>query len=149
MLCPNHELEESGDVIVVGDHISRHVSRANDAYYGTDLDRIEWNFDGEAEADGSTATTISGTVTAISAIFVRLTQVPGRGWMAVAGSAHLERIDSTAHTRQIPPDIDWGPLSTPDAQGHAYRAGYARIEEGDEHHSGWLFTLDPFSVDTP
>ena len=146
VLCSSYELEESGDIIAVGDHISKHASRLNNAYYGTELDSIEWSFDSEAEADGSTATTISGEVTAVSAIFVRLTQVPGKGWIPLAGSAHLENIKSTADTRQIKTEIDWGPVSTPDAQGNAYSAGYPRREEGDEHHSGWLITLEPVSV---
>lgn len=149
VLCSSYELEESGDVVTVGDYISRHVSRWNTVYYGTELDDIKWNFDSEAEADGSTATTISGDVTAISAIFVRLTHVPGKGWTPVSGSAHAERIESTADTRQIKPEIDWVPVSTPDAHGHAYSAGYPRTEEGDEHHSGWLITLEPYRIDAP
>ncbi len=142
VLCSETELQEDGEVIAIGDHVSRVGCRVENVFYGTDLDEIEWRFDQYADAVGYEAVTISGQVIAISAIYVRFTATSGGGWAPRLGSAHLEPLDSTASTRKIEDVVDWGPLSPPDEHGHAYRAGYPQIAEGDEHLSGWLFTLD-------
>ena len=135
------ELDDDGDVIAIRDHVSRPASRVENVYYGTELDTIEWRFDNDAGAGGEPVTTISGEVAAISAVYVRLTAVRGHGWTAQLGSAHLEPLDTTASTRRIQDIVDWGPLSPPDEHGYAYRGGYPRTEEGDEHLSGWVFTI--------
>lgn len=148
VLCSDSELDENGEVIAVGDCLSRLAGRVENVYYGTDLDSLEWRFDQYADAIGYHAATISGRVTAISAVYVRLTKAVEGGWTARLGSAHLEPLDTTAATRRIEDVIDWGPLSPTDEHGRAYRTGYPRIHEGDEHLSGWVITLEAPRVQT-
>lgn len=140
VLCSRSELEENGEVIAVGDNVSRLASYGEHVYYGTELDALEWHFDQYADAFGDPATTISGQVTAISAVFVRLTRATD-GWTARLGSAQLEPLTTTSATRTIEDTIDWGPVSPPDPDGHSYSVGYPQIREGDELHAGWVITL--------
>jgi hypothetical protein len=142
MLCSESELGEYGVIVAVGEHVSRLAARIEQPYYGSDLDALEWRFDQYADAIGYESATISGTVAAISAVYVQLTSNPEGGWTARPGSAHLEPLDTTSATRKIEPVIEWGPPSPPDKDGHSYRAGHARIHEGDEHLSGWVITLE-------
>ena len=141
VLCSDSELDEGGEVIAVGEHVSRLAARIQNVYYGTDLDAIEWRFDQYADAIGYESATISGQVIAISAVFVRLTAAPGGGWTARLGSAHLEPLETTASTRKIEHEVMWGTPSPTNEHGYAYRTGSPRLEEGDEYPSGWVFTL--------
>ena len=113
VLCSESELGEYGVVVTVGEHISRLAARIEEPYYGTDLDTIEWRFDQYADAIGYESATISGTVAAISAVYVQLTSDPEGGWKARPGSAHLEPLDTTSATRKIEPVIEWGPPLPP------------------------------------
>ncbi len=148
VLCSESELEENGEVIAVGDRVSRLAGRVEGPYYGTDLDSIDWRFDQYAEDIGYEAATISGQVTEISAIYVQRTAAAEGGWTARPGSAHLEPLSTTEATRKIVDLIDWGPPSPPDEHGRAYSIGHARVEEGDELLSGWVFTLDAPHIHT-
>jgi hypothetical protein len=141
VFCADWELEEDGEIIAVGDRMRRAAIRRHTAYFGSELDDVEWSFNRDSEGDRSGCTTIAGEVVRIEAIYVRMTR-GADGWTAIHGSAHAEALHTTAATRRIEPQIECGPLSLPDEDGHSYRAGYPLIHEGDEKLAGWLLHLD-------
>jgi hypothetical protein len=142
LLCSEPELGEYGNVVSVGEYISRPAARIEQSYQATESDTVEWRFDQRADAIGYEWATISGTGAAISAVSVQLTTHCEGGWTARLGSAHVEPLDTTSATRRIEPLIDRGPPSPPDKDGHSYRAGHARIQESDERLSVWVITLE-------
>ncbi|QHC58932.1 hypothetical protein [Rathayibacter sp. VKM Ac-2760] len=141
-LCTTSELDEDGVIVAVGDRIRRLAVPYRGGYFGGDLDETPWMLDYYGDATGAADTVwIEGVVTAIAAIRTRLTRLDDGTWTARPGSAELEPLRSTADTRRPVPEIDWGPRSEPDADGHAYAMGVARQHEGDEDLSGWLITV--------
>lgn len=142
VLCTDSELAEEGEVLSVGDQVARLAVTATPDFYGTDLDRIEWVLDRYAQvaSGGRRIAEISGTIASIDAIYVALS-LNLTGWAPAAGTATLERLETTTATRRPERRIAWGPTVAMDAQGRATRAGYPVLEEGDEHFSGWVITL--------
>lgn len=141
VLCSDSELDEYGEVLRVGDHVRRMAARREaGVYFGTELDAVEWQFDRYADILGRESVTISGTTTAIHAVFVLLTKSP-EGWTARPGSARLEPLSTTAATRKPVEVIDWEPPTPPDDRGRSFRRGHRRIEEGTEQLTGWVVTL--------
>ncbi|MGT2427418.1 hypothetical protein [Amnibacterium kyonggiense] len=146
VLCSDSELDENGEVITVGDGVSRLAGRVQGTYFGTDLGSIDLHFDQYAEDLGHESATVSGRVAAISAVHVRRSRGDEGGWTAQPGSAHLEPLETTAATRKPREVIDWGPPSAPHENGRRYSLGRARIKEGDELLHGWVFRLDPWNI---
>lgn len=144
--CAESELQEYGEVIALGDHVSRMAGRCGGAFFGTALDEIEWGFDQYAWLVGGHHAIISGTVAAIDAVYVRLTREPD-GWVPTAGTAWREPLTTTAATRKPEEEIEWGPLAEPDANGHSFRSGHRALREGDEQLIGWLITLDDEGIE--
>ncbi|MCJ1673352.1 MULTISPECIES: hypothetical protein [unclassified Rathayibacter] len=141
-LCTTSELDEDGEVVAVGDRIRRLAVPHRGGYIGGDLDETPWMLDRYGDATGAADTVwIEGLVTSVAAIRTRMTRRDDGVWTVLPGSAVLEPLRSTADTRRPVPEIDWGPHSEPDADGHAYAMGFARRSEGDEELSGWLFTV--------
>jgi len=147
VLCFESELAENGEAIAVGDRISRSAARVEHPEYGTELDAVEWRFDQDADAAGTGAVTISGTVAAIGAVFVDRVRMGACGWATARGTARLEPVRTTGETRRPDPEVDWLAASEPDADGVSVQAGYPRVDEGDEMFSGWVITLDHAAVE--
>lgn len=100
VLCSESELQEYGEIIRVGEQVTREAGRREGRFYGGDLDEIQWQFDQYARVVGYEAAIITGRVTVIHAVYVNLTRQPD-GWGPLPGSAHLEQIQSTADARTI------------------------------------------------
>jgi hypothetical protein len=141
VLCSTTEQGEYGGAIAVGDRIARLADRVRHGEYGTELDAVEWRLDQDADATGQGAVTISGRVEAISAVYVELTRMGDCAWEPGRGTAHLERLDTTADSRLPGGRIDWSSPSAADSSGITYRSGFEQVEEGDERLSGWVITL--------
>ncbi|MDY0912713.1 hypothetical protein [Rathayibacter festucae] len=141
-LCTTSELDEDGEVVAVGDRIRRLAVPHRGGYFGGDLDETPWMLDRYGDAIGAAGTVwIEGVVTAVAAIRTRMTRRDDGVWTVRPGSAVLEPLHSTADTRRPVREIDWGPRSEHDADGHASAVGFARRSEGDEELSGWLITV--------
>jgi hypothetical protein len=130
VLCSESELGEYGERLAVGDRVDRIARRNDEGYFGTQLDEIIWRFDRYAEITGAEPVRISGTVTALAAVYVEMTQLGDCTWTAAHGTAHQEPLTTTSGTR------------LPDRG-----VGTSRVEEGDERLSGWLIDLEDDRVD--
>jgi hypothetical protein len=140
VLCGTTVLDEDGETLAVGDVIDRPAVPRRRAYYGGELDLVEWAFDNYAYAGPDPeAVTIRGRVTAIDAIYVTLTRATARGgWAPRRDSARRVPVHSTSMTKRPTRrrgKITW---SEPDENGHRYGRSYGDTREGDEDLSGWL-----------
>jgi hypothetical protein len=129
VLCPESELGEYGERLAIGDRVDRPARRNDGGYFGTELDEIVWRFDGHAEGTGAEPVRIAGTVMAIAAVYVEMTQLGSCTWTAAHGTAHQEPLTTTAGTRRPADGMGTG------------------IEEGDERLAGWLIDLEDERID--
>jgi hypothetical protein len=147
VVCSESELAENGEVITVGDDVSRVATLRRQAYFGGFLDDVPWMFDQYAAgfSDRDDVVVLAGRITAIAAIYVRLSREGGDGWAPIPGSARLVSLTSTRDTWRPQPKIIWDVPATPHPDGSYSARGYAVRDEGDEDFSGWLFTLEDTS----
>ena len=146
VLCGSTELEEYGEVVAVGDRVKRPAAR-RDRRWLPELEGVGWVFDRYAGFGAGEQAVVGGTVERLDAVFTRLTLEPGRGWVPLPGSVHLERLETTAATRRVERKVVHGPWSEPDERGRSYRNGRAVIQEGDESFYGWVIELTEESVE--
>ncbi|MDH2442624.1 hypothetical protein QDR37_01570 [Amnibacterium sp. CER49] len=125
VLCSESELGEYGERLAIGDRVDRVARRDQGGYFGTELDEIVWRFDRYAEVGGADPVRITGTVTAIAAVYVEMTQLGSCTWTAAHGTAHQEPLTTTTGTRRPVEGV-----------------GIHRVEEGDERLAGWLVELE-------
>jgi hypothetical protein len=144
VVCTESELAEDGVVVTVGDVVSRVSVPFRGGYFGSDLDGVPWMFDQYAAgfSDRDDVVVLAGRVTAIAAIYVRLSSEGRDGWTPIPGSARLASLTSTRDTWRPQPKIIWDVPATPHPDGGYSARGYAERNEGDEDFSGWLFTLE-------
>lgn len=146
VFCPETELAEDGLVVRVGDHVRRLATPRIAHRLGT-VDALPWAFDQYAEYVGDPVSLVGGRVSAIDAVYARLTELEDGSWGLRPGSEWTEPVPATSATRRPAERIDWQPLSPPDAEGHQYGVGFPVFTEGDETHVGWVFTLQDAVVE--
>ena len=141
VLCDGMELDEYREVIAVGDHLWRRAGRYGSALQGSSLEEIEWHLDQYAWTSGEQYACISGTVTAIEAVYFRLTRQPDQTWGPAPGTPSREPISTTAATRMPREEPGWPTPPARDADD-PYQPGHRLTCENDEQLYGWLLTLD-------
>jgi hypothetical protein len=137
------ELAEDGEVITVGDVVTRVALPFDGAYFGDELDDVPWMFDRYAAgfSDRSDVVVLTGRVVAIAAVYVRLSRDDTDGRVPIPTSSRLASLVSTRDTWRPEPTIIWEMPSASPPEGGLTR-GYEERHEGDEILVGWLFTLD-------
>ncbi|MGO2750996.1 MAG: hypothetical protein ACTIA6_13175 [Pseudoclavibacter sp.] len=141
------ELEEDAEVISLGDRVERLAENAVWPSYGDALADVVWHFDQYAPMRAESAWMITGTVTSIHAIYVRLAHVSGgeAEFGPEPGSLHLEARATTLGTRDPQRERAREELAL-----HAHPPGVSgwygpeslHPKAGDEELTGWLFTLE-------
>ena len=147
VLATLSELDEDGEVISVGESISRWAVPYRRVYlHDASVDEVPFIFDKYAEGGVDGAVVVEGIVTALDALYVKVTWVDGNGWEPCAGSVTRAPLETTADTRRPVEHVVWGPTSEPDDDGVAYAIGYPDTREGDQMLAGWVFTLERWAV---
>ena len=145
--CDESELEEYGEVLEIGQLISRPAlpRSGGEAFFGTSLDEVPWELDRYHFLTTTPSVTIAGRIVAIAGVYALLTRSASDGWRPLPRSSWTEPVRSTADSRRVLQRTEWHDVPRPD--GRVLRGGSPAPQEGDEQRYGWLLSLEDATVE--